>query len=378
MNIPELKHISSPPIPPLKQKAESLRNNPDFMDLSQAIPGYPPPENLIEFTQKVVKNPLTHLYSPDPGLLSFREILTEKIRNFNEIISSPENIIVTAGANQAYLMTIMGLMNPKDEMLLISPYYFNHLMALQLQQCCVKEILITPENICEDLLNQYLTPQTKGITIVNPGNPSGISYSREFLTLIGRWCRKNNLFIISDETYEYFSSSSHTSIASIEDFDNFTFTITSFSKTYALTGWRLGYLISPRGFTDTFIKIQDTMIICAPRISQLIGEFAVQNCQKWLLEKTSLFQKLQSVLLDFNFTTPYFNKISHGAFFACLSYNSKIHSLKLCETLLTETQLLTLPGEAFSMKNPFFIRIAIGAVSEFQLLSALNRLNNFS
>ncbi|MCK5685053.1 pyridoxal phosphate-dependent aminotransferase [bacterium] len=379
-----LNRIQPPPIVKLKNMAKPFMEDHDFIDLSQAVPSYPPPDVIIESIKQKLNDLGSHIYTPDPGRLDFREALCEKFKKKNNISTKVENIIVTAGANQAYLMTLMTFLNPGDEVILLTPYYFNHHMSV----CAVGGIPVEIELDSEkkfqldiDQIQSRITSRTKAITIVTPSNPTGVVITEIELRKLAEVIKERDIMIISDETYEYFTPETghekHFSIGSIPEISDKVITIGSFSKTYSLTGWRVGYLHADQKYIDEMLKIQDIMVICAPNIAQQAALVGIQQSGDWLKEKkVNILEKI-CWLKKYEFSNPGFLLVSCGAFFAYVKHDFDLDSFEICEKLLNQKKLLCIPGEVSGKSQKKFFRIAIGGIDLKQLQTAFSRINEF-
>ncbi len=380
-----LKKIQQPPIVKLKNMAKPFMGEPDFIDLSQAVPSYPPPDVIIQSIKQKLDERESHIYTPDPGRVDLREALKNKFLKKNNIYSEIENIIVTAGANQAYLMALMTFLNPGDEVILLTPYYFNHHMAIIAAGGIPVEIELDSEKKFQldiDKICSRITSKTKIITIVTPGNPTGKVISETELRKLSEVVKDRNVMIISDETYEYFTPvtgpEKHFSIGSIPEIKNSVITIGSFSKTFSLTGWRVGYLHAEKKYIDEMIKIQDLMIICAPNLAQQAAMTGLLMADAWLEEKRDYILKLTNWIKSNQFSNPKFSIVSCGAFFAYIKHDFSMDSFLMCEKLMNKKKLLCIPGEVSGKSQRNFFRIAVGGMNILQLESAFERINEFS
>lgn len=377
----KVEATSFPPIVNLKKRAAHLKDDPDFIDLSQAVPSYPPPPGVIDEIVSSASDPATHLYTPDQGLGELRDEISGILGGRFGVSASPDDILVTAGANHAYMTVLTAILEEGDEVVLFTPYYFNHHMAITLLGGVPVEVPLDPENGFDpdiEVLARALTPKTRAITIVNPNNPTGSSISPDVLERIAALARPRDIFLISDETYQFFQpdgAGSH-SMAAIGQGQNRTFTIGSFSKTFSLTGWRAGFVAAPPGWMDGLLKIQDTMIICAPHSSQRAALAGLRGCLGWVADRAREISEKVSIARNFDFNGSPFRVATAGAFFCYLENSTGITAGALSDKILDQEKVLVIPGDYFGSGQERFHRLALGGVDCPKLSEALNRLKN--
>ena len=206
------------------------------------------------------------LYSACEGIAPLREKLASKINKFNKIPVSIENILVTHGATGAFYTAITALFEPGDEVILFEPFYGYHKHLLQLHNINVKAVKINMQDLSFDFaeLEAAVTNKTRAILICTPCNPAGKVFSKQELLHIGKLAEQHDFIVMTDEIYEYitYPGYTHTSIASLENFKERTLTLSGFSKTYNMTGWRLGYVSGPEKIIERMALVQDLVYIC--------------------------------------------------------------------------------------------------------------------
>ena len=272
--------------------------------LAQGVVYWKPPESTTEALQQALSDPENslHLYGPDEGLKELCDVLQAKVATENGLID--HHVMVTVGANQAYVNTVLTLLQDSDKAVVFRPYYFNHVMALQMTLPSQENLLEGPSSAqgIPDLewLQRTLeqNPSIKMVTLVNPGNPTGTLLSRDVLQVAVDLCRQYGAWLVLDCTYEYF----------VPDcaFDG-CFTdphvihIFSLSKAYALAGYRCGYIAIPRqadGLYDQMMKVQDTIPIAPSRISQIAALGALRAGKDWVKEKIETLDTGRKAITD--------------------------------------------------------------------------------
>lgn len=238
------------------------------INLSQGVCDTPLPQVIKEGVQKAVEDGY-NTYTRYDGLFELREAIAHKQKIFTGMETNPEtDIIVSAGATGALYCTCLALLNPGDEVILFEPYYGYHLNTLVATQAVPTYVRTVPPDWgfgYEDLVKAR-TAKTRAILINTPANPSGKVLSRSELETIGRFASENDLFVFTDEIYEHFvyEGAAHIPIATLPGMRERTITISGLSKTFSITGWRIGYSISDRRWTQTIGYFNDLVYVCAP------------------------------------------------------------------------------------------------------------------
>ena len=259
-----LEHFQESVIREMTRKA--IEN--DAINLSQGMPDFNPPQELIKAIQNA-KDIEEHQYSITYGREDLRGKIANKLAAYNRISYNPEyEITVTCGASEAISSAILATMNPGDEMIVFEPWYENYVPIAYLAGA--KPVFVplnkTDFSLNQEELKSRLTEKSKIIMINTPHNPTGKVFSKEDLSLIADICQDNNLIAVTDEIYEYilYDNIKHISLASLKDMYERTITISGFSKTFSITGWRLGYAAAEKQLMSGIRKVHDYLTICAP------------------------------------------------------------------------------------------------------------------
>ncbi len=381
------RRIAAVRFPGIHRVMEEMRalaaSGADVISLAQAVPDLSPPSPLIERAAAALRRPDTHLYTPDPGLPALREGIAAMLSREHGVPADPDGVLVTPGANAAYAALLPALAEPGDEIILPSPVYLNHLMAVQLAGCVPVEVpCIEAEGYEPDLdaLAAAVTPRTAAITVVTPNNPTGAVYSRATLEGIARLAAERDLWIIADEVYAplAFADRPHLSIGSLAAARGRTVTIGSFSKSHAMTGWRCGWLAAPPELAREVLKVHDTFFICAPRISQemalealRVGTSFLAPYRRELLSRRRALASVVASLPGLHWVEP------RGALFAFVRYDHPISSSELALRILREARVCTVPGDAFGNAGEGHLRMSFGASDVPRLQEAGRRLSAF-
>jgi aminotransferase len=238
------------------------------INLAQGVCDIDPPAPVVEAAIAAIRNG-HNIYTRLDGILKLRVEISRKLADYNGIVSDPESgILVTSGATGGFLATCMALFNPGDEVLLFEPFYGYHQNTLLSQRLTpVTVVLDAPDWTLDlDRLQDAITPNTRAIVINTPCNPSGKVFRRQELEAIAQVAEQHNLFVITDEIYEYFlcGNARHISFASLPGMAERTITISGFSKTFSVTGWRLGYLTADPKWIPAIGYFHDIAYVCAP------------------------------------------------------------------------------------------------------------------
>ncbi len=372
-----LSDVQSPIIPIV---AQLIDETPGTISLGQGVVYFNPPKSSLDRVSQIETSQNYHLYSAVEGIAELRNCISNKLSNENNIdVNEQQKIVVTAGANMAFMNAIMAITDPEDEIILLRPYYFNHEMAINMVNC--KAVIVDTDvnyQPCLDKIASAITSKTKAVVTVSPNNPSGAVYSESTLKKINRLCKKNGIYHLSDEAYEYFTyeNSKHYSVASAADSHEHTISIFSLSKAYGFASWRIGYMIIPEHLSLAVKKVQDTILICPARITQEAAIAALQEGCKYTLShlgqietvRNELYVALQSI--NKLCTTPN----TTGAFYFLVKLNTELTGMQVAKQLIKEHKIAVIPGETFGMHDGCYCRIAYGALDKKTSEMGIQRL----
>jgi aspartate/methionine/tyrosine aminotransferase len=374
----------APPIPDFKTKSKSLRSRGGrTFDMSQAVPCYPTFPQIRESLATALGRDEVSFYTDVAGLSELRQAIIDGYWPTSD--RNPDRVLVTAGANHAMVTTLMTLLATGDTVLLLEPYYFNYDMALPMLGLKADYLTLSPENglqLDADAVIAHIEGnrgnKIRAIILVTPNNPSGSCYSSAEVMKLVRWTSSRDIELIIDETYRRFDPN-HLNHSALAEFLGKGLTIVgSFSKSYSLTGYRVGYLLSSPDVIQQALKVQDTLIICPSHIGQLAALAGLRHCEADVQREAQRMSTIAEIVWSTAKKWTRFHLVSAGAFFAYLEHpfvdlNSTEASLKLYE----ETGILGLPGEVFGRKQARFIRLSISNVSQADTESALHALSEF-
>ncbi|MEW6720421.1 MAG: pyridoxal phosphate-dependent aminotransferase [Thermodesulfobacteriota bacterium] len=353
---------------------------PGTISLGQGVVHYGPPRSALKSIPDFLSCFPHHRYVPDAGLPELRKAFEEKLRAENGIHAPYERrIYITAGANQAFLNAVLAVCDPGDEVILLAPFYFNHEMAVRLASA-VPVVVPTDDRLQPDpaAIEAAITERTRAVVTVSPNNPTGAVYPEETLAAIHGLCRDRGIYHVSDEAYEYFTydGARHFSPGSLGG--DHSISLFSFSKAYGMASWRVGVLVAPEHLYDELMKIQDTVVVCAPAISQHVGIGALKEgngyCRSFLPGLSRVRREMLRRLAGIPglVTVP----PALGAFYLFARVNTDMPAIRLSERLVQEHRVAVIPGETFGASDGCWLRISYGNLREETAAEGIDRLVN--
>ena len=372
-----MNRVQSPLIPVV---GELIRNNPGTISLGQGVVSYPPPESAVTSLQSFLQNSNNHLYQAVTGIDPLVSVIKTKLATDNSIeINHKNRVVVTAGSNMAFMNAILAITQAGDEIILNTPYYFNHEMATAMVNC--RAVLVkTTEDYQLDFaaIEAAITPKTRAIVTISPNNPTGAVYSRESLQAVNDLCRSRHIYHISDEAYEYFTYDGikHHSPGSFADNEDFTISLFSLSKAYGFASWRIGYMVIPQHLLLPIQKVQDTNLICPPVISQYAALGALTTGKTYCQQHLAEIDRVRKIVANQLESIPHLCKVSSaaGAFYFFLKINTDLPDLELVKKLIEEYKVAVIPGSTFGIENGCYLRVAYGSLQADTAKTGIERL----
>jgi aspartate/methionine/tyrosine aminotransferase len=371
-----MQSVQSPIIPVV---GELIRSNPGTISLGQGVAYYGPPQLVVEAIEKFLGDPENHKYKLVQGIGELLEEIEHKLEVENKIYLDSSRLVVTAGANMGFMNAVLAITDPGDEIILQLPYYFNHEMAVAIADCkavCVPtddDYQLQPEAIAA-----AITDRTRAVVTISPNNPTGAVYRESDLRKVNEICRSNGIYHINDEAYEYFTydGAKHFSPGSIAGAGGHTISLFSLSKAYGFASWRIGWMVIPEHLYMPVRKIQDTILICAPVISQWAAVGAMhagwEYCQQKLEMTTEIRRSLLNELAGIAdlVTVPR----ADGAFYFLLRVHKKTNPMGLVKQLIERHKVAVIPGTTFGMQDKCYLRVAYGALQKETAAEGIGRL----
>ena len=342
-----------PPVMEARRWIEGVTFPPErpLINVSQAAPVAPPPEGLRRaIAEAALENPAAHLYGPVLGLPELRaEVATQWSRAYGGAVA-PEQVAITQGCNQAFCAVMATLAGAGDEVLLPTPWYFNHKMWLDMQG--VRAVPLAPgagHLPDPDEAAARITPRTRAIVLVSPNNPGGVEYPAELVAAFRDLARARGLALIVDETYRDFDAregAPHDLFAD-PDWDEVLIQLYSFSKAYRLTGHRVGAIVAAPARLAEVEKFLDTVAICPNQLGQIGALWGMRNLGDWLAgERTEVLAR-RAAMEAAMAALPGWDLLGCGAYFAYATHPDPRPSPEFARALVREAGVLMLPGTMF-------------------------------
>lgn len=322
------------------------------------------------------------VYTANSGMMDLRQEICNYIQRKYHITYHPEHeTLVTVGGSEAIDLAIRAVVNPGDEVLVVEPSFVCYKPIVELMHGVAVPIPTKLENrfkLTPEELRAHITDRTKLLILPYPNNPTGGIMTREDLEAIAEVLRETNILVLTDEIYsELTYGRKHVSIAEIDGMWERTIYVSGFSKAFAMTGWRLGYVCAPRPLEEQMLKIHQYAIMSAPTLSQYAAIVALRECDKEVQKMVEEYNMRRRMLVDG------FNRIGltcfnpEGAFymFPCIR-STGMTSEEFCEMLLQEEKVAVVPGSAFGESGEGFVRVSY-AYSLKHLQEALRRMERF-
>lgn len=346
---------------------EMKRRGEDIVSFSVGEPDFPTPAHIVDAAKKALDEGWTK-YVSSLGIPPLREAIAEKMKRENAVPCDPDGVLV-APTKHALYVTIMGLVEPGDEVIFPDPGWVSYGPMVHLaggKPVPVAADEETKYELTPEALEAAVTPRTKAVVINSPSNPAGSVFSKETMRGICDVVADHDLFLISDEIYEkILYEGAHFSPASFDGMTSRTVTVHGFSKTYAMTGWRLGWLCAEKSLVKQLVKVQEHTITCAPAFVQMAGVAALKGPPSVVQAMVDEFRARRDLMLAEFASVPGFTVARPaGAFYFFPRYGLDLPSDELAERLLTEAKVAVTPGAAFGAAGEHHLRFSYACSRE--------------
>jgi aminotransferase len=355
----------------------------NIVHFEQGEPDFTTPRHILEAAVEATRKGLTH-YTEIDGTMELREAIAEKLEKENGVDADPQTeITVTSGSQEAMLITALGFLNSGDEALILDPYYpacFEDILLAEAKPVTVQLNERRDYGIEKEILEAKITKRTKMIWMCNPSNPTGHVFSKQDLEIIAEIAQRHNLIFFSDEIYEkiVYDGARHVSIGSLPGMEDRTITVNGFSKAYAMTGWRIGYVAAGKELSATLRKLHYYAVLCPNAISQEAAVAALLGPQDCVQEMVAEYDKRREFVLreldkieSLSYTRP------KGAFYVFPDFSNFEKSDEgLALHLLKEAGVVTAPGSGFGKAGGGHLRISY-SISYEQVKEGMKRIRTY-
>ena len=355
-----------------------------LINVSQAAPVDQPPLGLRQaLADAALNNPEAHLYGPVLGLPALRAEIAAQWSNSYAGSISPTQVAITQGCNQAFCAVMSTLAGAGDEVILPTPWYFNHKMWLDMQGVRTLPLATGPGLIPDAATAAALiTAKTRAIVLVSPNNPGGVEYPAETLAAFRDLARAHKIALIVDETYRDFDSRNTRphDLFTDPDWPDTFIHLYSFSKAYRLTGHRVGCVIASEPRLAQIEKFLDTVAICPSQLGQIAALWGMQNLTQWVAGERAQILARRAAMTEGFAALPDWTLLGCGAYFAYVEHPYDLASDALCQRLVTAAGVLMLPGTMFMPQGQgrAQIRIAFANVDTTGIAELFKRLSTLT
>lgn len=372
-----MRSVQSPVIPVV---GDLIRNHPGTISLGQGVVFYAPPPESTECLHQYFLDPNHHKYQPVEGIAPLRACIEKKLAEENGIALEPQSaLVVSAGSNMAFMNAILAITDPGDEVVIQLPYYFNHEMAIRIADCTPVPVETDEQyQLNPTAVEGAITGRTRAIVTISPNNPTGAVYSERALRQVNEICRQAGIYHIHDEAYEYFTygDAVHFSPGSIEASAGYTISLFSLSKSYGFASWRVGYMTLPKHLYFSVKKIQDTIVICPPVVSQAAATAAIRIGSSYCRHHLESISAVRALVLEELSGIQSFCTVpqTDGAFYFLLRLDTQKTPMELTEALVREAGVAVIPGSTFGVEGRCTLRMSYGSLDRDTVAEGVGRL----
>jgi len=374
------KNVRNMPPSGIRKYFDMVNEMEDAISLGIGEPDFVTPWNVVESGIYSLEQGHTH-YSSNAGFMDLRREISNSLRNKYSLDYNPDEIIVTVGGSEGIDIALRALVGPGDEVIIPEPSFVAYKGCTAFTGATPKILNLRAEDkfkLTPELLEKAITERTKVVIMPFPNNPTGATMTESELKSIVEVLKDKDIIIISDEIYsELTYENKHVSIASFKEIRDKTIVINGFSKAYAMTGWRLGYVCGNKILINAMKKIHQYAIMCSPTTAQYAAIEALKNGERSVKEMVSEYNRRRRVMVNSfkNMGLECFEPL--GAFYVFPSVKSTgMTSDEFCEKLLQEEKVLVIPGNAFGECGEGFIRACYASSME-DILEAMKRMERF-
>ncbi|MGB3904847.1 MAG: pyridoxal phosphate-dependent aminotransferase [Anaerolineae bacterium] len=363
----------------IREIMDLAQRMPDVVHLEVGEPGFPTPQHIVQAAQRAMEEGFTK-YTPNAGLLSLREQVVVKLATVNGLEASVENVVVTTGAVGGLATALMAILEPGEEVLIPDPAWPNFEMMVTCSHGIARYYPLSQENGFWpqiELLEDVVTPACKAIIVNSPSNPTGAVFPAELVEALVDFAVRHDLYLVADEVYEQLVFGAEHVSPGIFDLDGRVVGVHSFSKTYAMTGWRVGYTVAAQSVSGYIAKLQEPFFSCASSVSQKAAEAALLGSQDCVAEMRKQYQEHRDLatrlLTDAGlaFVKP------QGTFYTLVDISPfNTESYVFAKRLLQDAGVAVAPGRTFGPSGDGYVRVSL-APTAGEIREGLTRLASF-
>lgn len=367
---------------PITATLELLRHREDgreLLDMAQAVPPYPPAPDVVAHVEKVANARDGGAYTPVPGLPHLREVFAQELTSAYGARIGPENVLITAGCNQAFCLLASTLAEPGDEVILPLPFYFNHDMWLRLAG--MRPVYLdTGADLVPSVeaTRQLITERTRMIVLVTPGNPSGLTLDPATIADFAALAREHDIALVLDETYRSFRDTDEPPHSEFTrpDWGEHVVSLHSFSKDLAIPGYRVGALVCSPTVHREVAKLMDCVAVCAPRVSQEAAWAGLTYAADWRRERAHELAEHRAAFTRAMADRPGgFEVAAYGGYFAWVRHPfTDTPTDQVAADLVRHESMLFVPGTAFGPHDPGALRFSLSNLPADRLDELITRL----
>ncbi len=352
------------------------------VNLGQGIPSFPTPPHIIAAAQRALQtDPEIGIYPNFLGLPELRDAIAARLNRDHQLSLQNDAILVSVGAMEGIATSILSIVENGDRVAVLTPDYANHFPQLTLARANVVEVPMIEQKgwrIDLDLLETEAKKGLKLLLFTNPGNPTGVVFSNDEMKQMVNLAKRYGFWIAADETYQFltYGTKAHSLLDFWSEYERLV-TVRSFSKQYAMTGWRVGYVVARPDMVKLFARTHDGLVGCVPRVSQMAAvaalgsdEFVAQSAAIITKRRQLTVAAFEKLSTHFTFTVP------AGAYYLFPRYHLHLSAVTLAQKLLEEAKVVVVPGSVFGAAGEHHIRISFAGSDEV-LIEGFSRLQKF-
>lgn len=368
---------------PIRQMFNRALGMKDVISFTVGEPDFSTPSHIVEAAVHALRRG-EHHYTPNAGILPLRQAIAISVERSHGLKYDPDSeIIVTAGGMEALMLTMLTILDPGDELILSDPCWTNY--SRQVLICNASPVFVTVDastnfQFDADALEAAITDKTKAFLVNSPANPTGGIANLDTLRKLAEVATRHDLYVISDEVYAslLYEDNKAYSIATLPDMKERTIIVNSFSKTYAMTGWRVGFAMGPTDIIKNMVKLQENVAACVNSAAQYAAIAALEGTQEPLREMQRAYQRRRAIIVDG------FSRIRgldcfapQGAFYALVNISATgMNANEFAMDLLNKERVIVVPGDAFGATSDRYVRLSF-ATSEENIREGLKRIERY-